>query len=370
MDFLQTSFVALPPLLRNLLMAAGAIAGGLLLRWLLTRLLHVYRKNAADPFLIKSLTVHLRRPLNYFIPVLILLLVLPTMQLSHTAERLLTHILGLLGTTTFAWVLIRLVSVGEEYVYHRYDLKKDDNIKERKVRTQLQFIRRLVVIAIIVVAVSAILLSFNSVRRIGAGLLTGVGVGGIIVGFAAQKSLGNLLAGFQIAFTQPIRMDDVLVVEGEWGRVDEITLTYVVLKIWDQRRLILPINYFIEKPFQNWTRVSAELMGTVFIYTDYTVPVEELRQELTRLLSANDLWDQRVNALQVTDAKERTLEIRALMSARNSSDSFDLRCYVREQLITFVQRNYPEALPKTRTELTYADAGLLQAYPELLPVGK
>ena len=215
---------------------------------------------------------------------------------------------------------------------------------------------------------SAILLSFDSVRRIGAGLLTGVGVGGIIVGFAAQKSLGNLLAGFQLAFTQPIRMDDVLVVEGEWGRVDEITLTYVVLKIWDQRRLILPINYFIEKPFQNWTRVSAELMGTVFIYTDYTVPVEELRQELTRLLNGNALWDKRVNALQVTDAKEQTLEIRALMSARNSSDSFDLRCFVREHLITFVQQHYPEALPKTRTELTYADAGLLHTHPDLLPV--
>ena len=218
----------------------GAIIGGLLLRWLLTRGLHLYRKNAADPFLINSLTAHLRRPLNYFIPVLILLLVLSAMQLSSTDERLLTRMLGLAATATFAWVLIRLVSVGEAYVYHRYDLKKDDNIKERKVRTQLQFIRRLAVIAILVVAVSAILLSFDSVRRIGAGLLTGVGVGGIIVGFAAQKSLSNLLAGFQIAFTQPIRMDDVLVVEGEWGRVDEITLTYVVLKIWDQRRLILP----------------------------------------------------------------------------------------------------------------------------------
>jgi small-conductance mechanosensitive channel len=179
-------------------------------------------------------------------------------------------------------------------------------------------------------------LSFESVRKLGAGLLTGVGIGGIIIGFAAQKSLGNLLAGFQIAFTQPIRIDDVLVVEGEWGRVEDITLTYVVLNIWDQRRLILPINYFIEKPFQNWTRTTAEILGTVFLYVDYSVPVDKLREELTRLLKASPLWDQRVGILQVTDSKENTLELRALVSARNSSQAFDLRCYIRENLIKFL----------------------------------
>lgn len=356
----------LPDLVRNILIVTGAIVCGLLLRLLLTKALHYYRK-VADSFLVSSLIQHLKHPLNYFIPVLIVVLVLPELELTTSTHRTFSRVLSVLATASFAWVLTRLVRVGEEYVYYRYDLKKDDNIKERKVRTQLQFIRRLVVIAIIVLAVAAILLSFDSVRRIGAGLLTGVGVGGIIVGFAAQKSLGNLLAGFQIAFTQPIRMDDVLVVEGEWGRVEEITLTYVVLKIWDQRRLILPINYFIEKPFQNWTRCSAELLGTVFIYTDYSVPVEELRQELTRLLKSNNLWDKRVNALQVTDSKEHTLEIRALMSARNSSDAFDLRCFVREHLVGFIQQHYPEALPKTRAELTYADAGSLHAQPELLP---
>jgi len=368
MNFLQSTFDALPSLAHNLFIAVGAIVCGLLLRLLLTKTLYLYRKKVADSFLVTSLVTHLKQPLNFFIPVMILLLVLPIMELRPTTHKFLLRLFGILATASFAWVLTRIVRVGEEYVYHRYDLKKDDNIKERKVRTQLQFIRRLVVIAIMIVAVSAILLSFDSVRRIGAGLLTGVGVGGIIVGFAAQKSLGNLLAGFQIAFTQPIRLDDVLVVEGEWGRVEEITLTYVVLNIWDQRRLILPINYFIEKPFQNWTRSSAELLGTVFIYTDYTVPVDALRQELTRILHSNNLWDKRVDILQVTDSKEHTLELRALMSARNSSEAFDLRCFVREHLVTFIQQQYPEALPKTRAEFVQADTGLLQTRPDLLPM--
>jgi len=187
-------------------------------------------------------------------------------------------------------------------------------------------------------------------RKIGTGLLTGVGIGGIIIGFAAQKSLGNLLAGFQIAFTQPIRIDDVVIVEGEWGRIEEITLTYVVVSIWDQRRMILPITYFIEKPFQNWTRVSAELLGTVFLYLDYTIPIQPLRDELSRLLTNHPLWDKRVNVVQVTDNKENLIEVRLLMSARNSGKAFDLRCDVREQMIAFIRTNYPDSLPKNRIE--------------------
>jgi small-conductance mechanosensitive channel len=262
------------------------------------------------------------------------------LPLSKTAEILLI--------ISFAHLLVASTHILQDYVYHTYDLSKSDNLKERKIRTQLQFLQKLFIVLIILITLSVILLSFDNVRKIGAGLLTGVGIGGIIIGFAAQKSLSNLLAGFQIAFTQPIRIDDVLIVEGEWGRVDEITLTYVVLKIWDQRNLILPINYFIEKPFQNWTRISADILGTVFLYMDYTIPVEEIRKEFTRLLEKSDLWDKRVNVLQVTDAKEKNIEIRALMSSPNSSAAFDLRCYIRENLITFIQQHYPESLPVTR----------------------
>lgn len=185
-------------------------------------------------------------------------------------------------------------------------------------------------------------------RKIGAGLLTGVGIGGIIIGFAAQKSLGNLLAGFQIAFTQPIRLDDVLIVEGEWGKVEEINLTYVVVNIWDKRRLVLPIQYFIDKPFQNWTRTTAEILGTVFIYTDFTVPVQQLRDKLTSLLNGHTLWDGQVAVLQVTELKERTMELRCLMSCRNAGQAFDLRCYIREQMIEYIRTSFPESLSKTR----------------------
>jgi len=262
---------------------------------------------------------------------------------------------GILIVIAFANLLICTFKIFEDYVYHQYDIAAEDNLKGRKVRTQMIFVRKVVIILIVVVTISIILLSFNNVRKLGAGLLTGVGVGGIIIGFAAQKSLGNFLAGMQIAFTQPIRIDDVLVVEGEWGRVEDITLTYVVLAIWDQRRLILPITYFIEKPFQNWTRTTSQILGTVFLYVDYTFPVDELREELSRLLKTNKLWDKRVGVLQVTDSKEHTIELRALMSARNSSDAFDLRCYVRENLLKYITANMPQNLPKSRYQRNEMD---------------
>lgn len=273
------------------------------------------------------------------------------MKIDPLTMATLQKLLEIALTICFSVIIIRSIRILEDYLYNRFDSSKTDNLRERKVRTQLQFIRKLLVAIITIVTIAIILLSFESMRKVGAGLLTGVGIGGIIIGFAAQKSLGNLLAGFQIAFTQPIRIDDVLVVEGEWGKVEEITLTYVVLNIWDKRRLILPIQYFIETPFQNWTRNSAEILGTVFIYTDFTVPVAELRQKLTQLLESNSLWDGEVNVLQVTDLKPEVMEIRCLMSCRNSGEAFDLRCYVREKMVDFIKTNYPESLSKTRVLL-------------------
>ena len=194
-------------------------------------------------------------------------------------------------------------------------------------------------------------MSFDSIKSVGVSVLTSAGLAGIIVGFSAQKALGTLLAGIQIAFTQPIRLDDVVIVEGEWGTIEEITLTYVVIKIWDKRRLVVPTTYFIEKPFQNWTRNNSDILGTVFIYTDYNVPFDKLRDELTRLLNSTNLWDGKANVLQVTDAKENYVEIRALMSASSSPKAWDLRVFVREKLITYIQTNYPESFPKTRVQV-------------------
>ena len=272
----------------------------------------------------------------------------PLLEISKLWYIPLDRILDILVIISFANLLVCTFKIFEDYVYHQYDLSVEDNLKGRKVRTQMIFVRKVVIIIIVVVTVSIILLSFNSVRKIGAGLLTGVGIGGIIIGFAAQKSLSNFLAGLQIAFTQPIRIDDVLVVEGEWGRVEEISLTYVVLAIWDQRRLILPITYFIEKPFQNWTRTTSQILGTVFLYVDYTFPVDGLRAELDRLLKSSKLWDKRVGTLQVTDSKPDTIELRALMSARNASNAFDLRCYVRENLLKYISEHMPNHLPQKR----------------------
>jgi small-conductance mechanosensitive channel len=205
-------------------------------------------------------------------------------------------------------------------------------------------------VLVIVITVGFMLMTFPEIRRLGLSLFASAGIAGLVIGMAARPALSNLIAGLQIALTEPIRIDDVVIVEGEWGRIEEIGTTYVVVKIWDLRRMVVPLSYFIEKPFQNWTRVSADILGSVFLYTDYTVPVEALREELTRILKSTQLWDGTVNVLQLSDAREHTVEVRALMSARNSSDQWDLRCFVRERLIAFLQKNYPEALPRTRAE--------------------
>lgn len=341
----------LSPWAWNVIIVGAAILLGVAIRLLLALFI---RKNVADegPFsFFRSFFRHLGTPLTYFLPLFFLGVLLPVMRLPREVAHRTSRVIEIFLIIIFGWLLIQAINVVRDYIIHRFDVKKDDNLRERKVRTQLQFIRRLLIVFIIGLTVAAVLLTFSSMRKIGTGLLTGVGVGGIIIGFAAQRSLGNLLAGMQIAFTQPIRIDDAVVVEGEFGWIEDITLTYVVVRIWDERRLILPINYFIEKPFQNWTRSSSQLLGSAFIYADYTLPVEEVRKELTRLLHNNPLWDGRANSLAVTNLTDKTIELRAVMSARNAGHTFDLRCFVREQLIQFIRQNYPDSLPKNRSEV-------------------
>ncbi|MDB5008853.1 MAG: mechanosensitive ion channel protein MscS [Mucilaginibacter sp.] len=346
-NIIETWSGRIQPMVWNLIIFILAITIGLVVKVIIKAIFN-YNKKYTDYSLFRSIITHFSSPLNHFVPLLMLNLMIPLMELNKEYSAILSHLVEIGLMISFAVLLISTVKVFEDYVYHTYDLNKTDNLKERKIRTQMQFIRKMLTTLIIFITVAIILLSFDNVRKIGAGLLTGVGIGGIIIGFAAQKSLGNLLAGFQIAFTQPIRIDDVLVVEGEWGRVEDITLTYVVLNIWDQRRLILPINYFIEKPFQNWTRTTSEILGTVFLYLDYNTPVDALREEFDRLLAQTELWDKRVKVIQVTDTKTDCIEIRVLVSARDSSQAFDLRCYIRENLVKFVRDKYPESLPLNR----------------------
>jgi small-conductance mechanosensitive channel len=331
----------------NILIVVVSLLAGILVRMVLHWILAFYTKRS-DFSLFKTIIRHLQAPANFLIPLLVLNSSVDLMKLND--ESFVSKTIELCLLAAFAFTLIRGVTLLEDLVYQRNDITKDDNLKERKIRTQIRFIAKFAIAIIIIVSIAAILLSFENLRKVGTGLLAGVGLGGIIVGFAAQSTLSNVLAGFQIAFTQPIRIDDVVVAESEWGRVEDITLTYVVVRLWDERRLILPINYFIQKPFQNWTRVSANLLGTVFLYMDYTLPVEDVRKKFESILSKSKLWDGKVKSVQVTDCKERVVELRLLMSARNSGDAFDLRCHVREEVIRYIQAMYPHCLPKTRSE--------------------
>ncbi|OEI80080.1 mechanosensitive ion channel protein MscS [Formosa algae] len=247
-----------------------------------------------------------------------------------------------------AWISIEVLHKLKTRFLKHYDISQEDNLHSRKIYTQFNILEKVMIFVIIIMATGLILLSFDGIRKFGVGLFASAGVAGIILGLSAQKVVGALLAGIQIAITQPFRIDDAVVVEGEWGWIEEINLTYVVVRVWDKRRLVLPSSYFLEKPFQNWTRNNADIMGTIFLYTDYNIPFDDLRTELTRLLEGSDLWDGKVNVLQVTESKETTVESRILVSARNSPIAWDLRVYIREKMIEYIQKNYPDSLPRTR----------------------
>jgi len=345
--FLTQVFAQLPDGLAALLIIGGSLVGGWLLKVVLFWALRAYERRTAST-LAGSVLRHLGTPAAFFLPVLLVAVLLPLAALGPGPLEAARRVVGIASIITFAWVLTQVMDVLEDLVLTHYRLDRDNNLAVRKLLTQLQFVKKIGVSLIFFVALALVLMSFATVRRIGAGLLTSAGIASVIVGFAAQRSLSNLLAGFQIAFTQPIRIDDVLVVEGEWGRVEEITFTNVILKLWDERRLVLPLDYFIEKPFQNWTRTSSQLLGTVFFYADYTLPVEAVRAELTRIAAASPRWDGRVALLHVTDAQERTIQLRALVSAADASIAFELRCEVREKLVAYLQATHPDSLPKTR----------------------
>ncbi|MGB5666645.1 MAG: mechanosensitive ion channel domain-containing protein [Maribacter sp.] len=249
------------------------------------------------------------------------------------------------------WLILNIIKIIKKGVIEKYDIHTSDNLKARKITTQFNILQRILVFVVIILAIGIALMSFESIREIGISIFASAGVAGIIIGFSAQKMIGTILAGIQIAITQPIKIDDVVIVEGEWGRIEEITLTYVVVKIWDKRRLVVPSTFFIENSFQNWTKTSADILGTVFLYTDYKVPFDALRKELTRILESTDSWDGETNNIQVTDSKANYIEIRALMSAKDSSSAWELRVMVREKLIVFLQKNYPESLAHSRIYL-------------------
>ena len=305
----------------------------------------------------ESLIRHARRPTRWIFPLAALLFVLPGLGLSPGPLAIVRHALGVTLIATSAWLLIAVLSVVDDTVAERFPMDVADNLRARSVLTQIRVLRRIAIVIITVIATAIILMTFPAIRHIGDSILASAGVAGLVVGLAARPALSNLIAGVQLVLTEPIRIDDVVIVEGEWGRIEEILTTYVVVRIWDLRRLVVPLSYFIEHPFQNWTRNSADIIGSVFVYTDYRVPVEELRQAVHGMLKTTDLWDGKVWNVQVTDSKEHTLEVRALMSASDSSKAWDLRCLVREQLVAWLQEHHPDSLPRARAEVKELDVG-------------
>lgn len=327
-----------------------AIGAGLLLNAVLFKVI-LNRFKSLDENQLLQLRRRFYPLLQLLVPLFLLMLFLPSFPLGTVVMAVVRRILSIAFIGLIAWLLIQLVFSGRDLLLSRYDIDVKDNLKARAVHTQVNVLVKIVVIVIGIVAVASAMMIFEHVRQLGTSILASAGVLGIIVGFAAQRSIATLLAGLQLAITQPIRIDDVVIVEGEWGKIEEVTLTYVVVRIWDLRRLVLPTSYFLERPFQNWTRTSADLLATVTLNVDYRMPVEKVREHLHQILEGNLLWDRHAWCLQVTGAGEKTIELRALMSAANASDAWELRCQVREQLIDFLQTNHAEFLPRMRAEI-------------------
>ncbi|GHH50074.1 mechanosensitive ion channel family protein [[Pseudomonas] boreopolis] len=329
-------------------LGTAAVAG--FLAWSL--LLWLFKRMQGRDYRRARIVRVLSLPMAFAIPLLFLNMALAATPLRGDAYDTVRHLLsiGVIGCLT--WLLVRAVAAGEQAILRSHPMEVADNLQARRIQTQTRVIARVLMGAIILLGLSAVLLSFDPVKQIGRTLLASAGIVGLVAGIAAKPVFGNLIAGLQIALTQPIRLDDVVIVEGEWGRIEEIGSAYVVVRIWDERRMVVPLSWFIENPFQNWTRRSADLLGTAFLWLDYRTPVAAVRSELERICRNEPLWDGRVCVTQVTETSERTIQVRLLVSARNSGDAFDLRCIVRERMIDFLMREHPYALPRLRAEIS------------------
>jgi small-conductance mechanosensitive channel len=325
---------------------SGALIAGFAIYWIL---FHFILRKSVSPTHHQTLR-RFRKPAFWILVVLAAMAAVPTFGISDQADAITEHVLHIIFIIFLAWLLIVGVYAAQDILLRRYDISLADNLRARQVRTQMAVMRRLAIGFIGLLALGLVLYTFNHTRlwQAGAGLLASAGLASLALAAAAKTTVSNLLAGIQIALTEPIRIDDVVIVDGQWGRIEEITAAYVVVCIWNLQRLIVPLSYFIENPFQNWTRTSANLIGTCYIYADYSCPIGPLREEYLRVLKSTELWDGKAQVLQVTDLSEQTMQIRALMSSADSGKLFDLRCYVREKMIAFLQQNYPQCLPKQR----------------------
>lgn len=342
-DWPHALAIAWPPL--------AALLLGLLVRRTLLAIVRRARRHAATHTTARIVDV-VAIPASVALPLAFLAVAVAAVPLPAAWIGRLQHGIGIGLLLCLTWLLVRAVGAVERRILREHPVDIADNLAARRVQTQTGVIAGVIQGAIVLVGVALALMTFPQIRQIGATLLASAGIIGLVAGIAAKPVFGNLIAGLQIALTQPIRLDDVVIVEGEWGRIEEITSAYVVVRIWDERRLVVPLQWFIEHPFQNWTRTSADLLGTAFLWLDYRVPMAEVRAQLQRICEEDPRWDGRVCVAQVTETSERAIQVRLLVSARNSGDLFDLRCAVREHMLAFLNARHPESLPRLRADLS------------------
>ena len=337
------------PALRTILVSAFVVV----LLSVFSRVLTAVMLRLGRGFLLtKAVSEQLEKPISVLLPLLGLQAVLAAASDELALISLARRLTALVMIACFTWLAMRLIRGLEQAVRLRNPVDVSDNLRARQIQTQSRVLLRTLSFFILLIGAAGMLMTFPGARQFGASLLASAGLAGLAVGFAARPVLANLIAGIQIAITQPIRLDDVVIVENEWGRIEEITGTYVVVRIWDDRRLVVPLQYFIEKPFQNWTRRNSSIIGSIFLWVDYSLPLEPVREELRRLCQeVPELWDGRVIVLQVTDSSEKSIQVRVLVSSPDSSRNWDLRCHLREALIKFIQREYPGCLPQLRADL-------------------
>jgi small-conductance mechanosensitive channel len=351
----QEFFWWLPSWAIDLVFLAAALAFACLVHRILYRI--AIRIVGSAELFWRALAIRVEGPARLALVVIALAAAAALAPLSADGRLIANRVLLLAFIMLLGWVALTALDIWVTIYLRRYTTVAADDVLARKHITQTRILRRVAATLIVMVTAGAALMSFEEVRQYGVSLLASAGVAGIVVGLALQPVLKNIFAGIQLAVTQPIRIGDAVIVENEWGNVEDITSTFVIVRIWDWRRLVVPLSYFIEQPFQNWSREGTELIGTVMLYADYTAPVGELRRKLTDTLTASPLWDHKVASLQVTDLRERTIEIRMLVSASTADKVFDLRCEVREKMIEYLQAAYPSALPRWRGDITGLERG-------------
>jgi small-conductance mechanosensitive channel len=345
--------------LRIALGAALAIAVGLavhLIAILILRRVVARTGNPADDILLRRLS----GPARLVLIVFFLSAVQPLLLLPSEFEEIWRRAAGLVMPATFGWLAVAFLGVGKDLIEARADITAANNLRARRQRTRAGLLYRVLVFLVLLATFCMMLMSFPAVRAVGVTLLASAGLIGLAVGAAAQPALKNLVSGVQMAFTEPIRIDDVVIMDGEWGRIEEIRLTFVVVRIWDDRRLIVPVSKFLENSFQNWTRETSQLLGTAFLHVDPAADVPRIRTQLEKVVKDNPNWDGRVVGLQVTETFVDHMELRALVSASDAGKAFDLRCDVREAMMAFLVSEMPEALPRRRTEFTMAETAPAQ----------